>query len=426
MTNKIAAVTAGLFLLFLVCGCDDERADTPAPPPADTEMKKIEDAFEAVKDKYSRSISSVVGDATEYEEKLIEAQKAGDKKQVWEYRKALAGTMREVAEQKRRMCVEMEEALKDFEKMPEAARKKYSTIHAEMYLEIVLAGATDFLARRAKKASELIQQAAEVDPNFDLEQAALGFASLGWHGETIKLLEIVAQSGSPSNNVNYQLGMSLLAVGRYDEAIEKFKPLVERPGLHPDVIEKIRNDIAICEKAKQAVVLEQEYLKDDEKQNLPRVKLETTRGDIVVELFWEDAPNTVGNFISLVEDGFYNGLLFHRVGGWVVQGGDPLGCGIGGPGYSIKTETVGNRRRHFPGYMGMARGGGKDTEGSQFYFVKYVVPELDEDEYTVFGRIIEGMDVMLNIEEGDKIIEATFINKHEHEDKNFTPETIPE
>ena len=68
----------------------------------------------------------------------------------------------------------------------------------------------------------------------------------------------------------------------------------------------------------------------------------------------------------------------------------------------------------------------KDTEGSQFYFVKYVAPELDESEFTVFGRIVEGMDVMLNLEQGDKITEATFLNKHEHEDKNFTPETILE
>ncbi len=145
-----------------------------------------------------------------------------------------------------------------------------------------------------------------------------------------------------------------------------------------------------------------------------------------MELFEDAAPNTVANFISLVEKGFYNDTQFHRSEGWVVQGGDPLGCGFGGPGYRIKTETAGNRRRHFPGYMGMARGEKKDTESSQFYFVRSLRPQLDEREFTVFGRIIKGMDVMLNLEQGDKIIEATFLNKHEHEGKNFTPETIPE
>jgi cyclophilin family peptidyl-prolyl cis-trans isomerase len=144
------------------------------------------------------------------------------------------------------------------------------------------------------------------------------------------------------------------------------------------------------------------------------VKIETSRGDIVVELFEDDAKNTVANFISLVEKRFYDGTVFHRVGAWVAQGGDPLACGLGGPEYTIKSEP--SDRPHLPGYMGMARSE-MDTEGSQFYFVKTRQPSLDAQQLTVFGRIIEGMDVMNSLRQGDKIISAVVIRKRAHDYK---------
>ncbi len=434
MTNKIA-ITSGLFLLVFICGCDDEpHADPSPPPPVDREMKEIEDAFEAVKGKYSRSILSLVRDAAEYGEKRNEAKKAGNKEALWEYRKALAGTMQEIAEQKRTMCVKMEDALDGFEKMSEEKRRGYLTRHIKMLREVLAAdgythpatGQTDysgFSLRRTKKLRALLEQTVETDAQIDLMRAVHGFLVFECSTENEKLLRAVLKHRPDMPGMKPALAGVLVSLGQFDEAIDILEKISPENDAEAEVIKEA---IEKFEQYRRYWESEKEYIKEDEEKKAPRLRLETTRGVIVVELFQDDAPNTVDNFISLAEKGFYNDTQFHRSGGWVVQGGDPLGCGIGGPGYCIKTEIVGNRRRHFSGYMGMARGGEKDTEGSQFYFVRSLRPRLDEGEYTVFGRIIEGMDVMLNLEEGDRIIEATFINKHEHEGKNFTPETIPE
>ena len=120
-------------------------------------------------------------------------------------------------------------------------------------------------------------------------------------------------------------------------------------------------------------------------------------GDIVIELFEKEAPGTVQNFIDLINKGFYNGLRFHRViPGFVAQGGCPNGNGTGGPGYTIKDELVGNPHKHERGALSMAHRG-PNTGGSQFFIVYEPQPHLD-GVYTVFGKVIEGMDVVDKIQ----------------------------
>lgn len=132
--------------------------------------------------------------------------------------------------------------------------------------------------------------------------------------------------------------------------------------------------------------------------------IETDNGNIVIELFEKDAPGTVENFVSLIKKGFYDGLTFHRViPGFVAQGGCPNGSGTGGPGYEIKCETQGNPNKHVRGSLSMAHRG-KDTGGSQFFIVYEPQPHLD-GVHTVFGQVIEGMDVV------DKITPNTKMNK---------------
>ncbi len=135
--------------------------------------------------------------------------------------------------------------------------------------------------------------------------------------------------------------------------------------------------------------------------DLPRVKLKTTKGDIVIELFENEAPETVGNFISLVKKGFYDGRLFHRViHGFMAQTGDPNGDGTGGPGYNIKCECYkDNARNHFAGSLSMAHAG-KDTGGSQFYLTFKPTPHLN-GRHTVFGRVVEGWDTLAKIQRYD-------------------------
>ena len=131
--------------------------------------------------------------------------------------------------------------------------------------------------------------------------------------------------------------------------------------------------------------------------NNPIVTIELSTGGIVkVELFPDIAPNTVNNFISLVKKGFYDGLIFHRViPGFMIQGGDPEGTGMGGPGYSIRGEFSGNGfqngLRHTRGVISMARTMAPDSAGSQFFIMTSDAPHLD-GQYAAFGKVTEGMD----------------------------------
>jgi cyclophilin family peptidyl-prolyl cis-trans isomerase len=167
--------------------------------------------------------------------------------------------------------------------------------------------------------------------------------------------------------------------------------------------------------------------------DLPRVKLETSKGDIVIELFEDHAPNTVANFIDLVGKKFYDGLVFHRVlDGFMAQGGDPTGTGAGGPGYTIPCECqLPNHRDHFFGTLSMAHAG-KDTGGSQFFLTFGPTSHLD-GAHTAFGRVVEGGDVLPKLQridperstdaKPDKIVKATIVRKRDHE---YKPKTLPE
>lgn len=135
------------------------------------------------------------------------------------------------------------------------------------------------------------------------------------------------------------------------------------------------------------------------------VTLTTSRGVIKFKFYPKDAPNTVKRLIELVNSGFYNGLTFHRVEpGFVVQGGDPTGTGEGGSGQKLKAEF--SDRRHIEGTMAMARGRDPDSADSQFYITLGTFPHLDRN-YTVFGQVIEGMEVAKQLQRGDKIVTMT-------------------
>lgn len=129
-------------------------------------------------------------------------------------------------------------------------------------------------------------------------------------------------------------------------------------------------------------------------------------GKVKIELFENEAPGTVANFEKLIKEGFYNGLTFHRViPGFVAQGGCPRGNGTGGPGYTIKCETQGNPHKHERGSLSMAHAG-KDTGGSQFFIVYEPQPHLN-GVHTVFGKVVEGMEFVDAVKQGDKMKEVT-------------------
>ncbi|MBI1896721.1 MAG: peptidylprolyl isomerase [Acidobacteria bacterium] len=130
--------------------------------------------------------------------------------------------------------------------------------------------------------------------------------------------------------------------------------------------------------------------------------LETSRGPIVCELFARDAPVTVNNFVFLAREAFYDGTRFHRViADFMIQGGDPTGTGRGGPGYRFSDEFKDNPRKHERGVLSMANAG-PNTNGSQFFITHVATPWLD-GKHTVFGRVLQGQEVVDAVQQGDEL-----------------------
>ena len=192
---------------------------------------------------------------------------------------------------------------------------------------------------------------------------------------------------------------------------------------------EINNEVVSDEEVKDDVIIS---------EDLPIATIVVKdMGTIKAELYPEIAPNTVNNFISLANKGFYNGLTFHRViKDFMIQGGDPNGNGTGGPGYSIKGEFGNNgftnNLKHTEGVLSMARAGDPNSAGSQFFIMTKEVNDLD-NKYAAFGKVIEGMDVVHKIESvkvnGDKPSQTIEIESIEVDTKGKTyenPEKIGE
>ncbi len=233
-------------------------------------------------------------------------------------------------------------------------------------------------------------------------------------------------NGCEVKDVIDNAGVAAFATNHFDAAETLLKRSQDAGGLSP----KGEEYLSLIDEYKsyweeEQALREKEAAADD----LPRVKITTNRGEIVVEMLENEAPGTVGNFIHLVEDKkFYDGLIFHRVlPGFMAQGGCPQGNGSGGPGYQIKCETdAPNHRKHFRGTLSMAHAG-KDTGGSQFFLTFVPTPHLN-GVHTVFGRVIDGMDVLEKIQRidpsesdshasPDKIIKMEVLRKRDHEYK---------
>jgi peptidyl-prolyl cis-trans isomerase B (cyclophilin B) len=139
--------------------------------------------------------------------------------------------------------------------------------------------------------------------------------------------------------------------------------------------------------------------------------IKTSKGDMTVEFYGKDAPLTVKNFTDLSRKGFYNGLNFHRViPNFVIQGGCPQGTGSGGPGYTIPCELSGGNQYHDKGVLSMAHAG-RNTGGSQFFIChnRQNTQHLDRN-HTCFGKVVEGLDIIDKVQQGDKILEIEIID----------------
>jgi cyclophilin family peptidyl-prolyl cis-trans isomerase len=239
--------------------------------------------------------------------------------------------------------------------------------------------------------------------------------------EALQLARQLIDAGCKEPVLYAFAGCAAYCVDDYDAA-EKYLTIAKESGRLVDQGERFLLELPERKElwAKEKALRDKEAQADD----LPRVKLTTDKGDIVLELFENEAPNTVANFISLVEKKHYDGTPFHRVlQNFMAQGGDPTGTGRGGPGYHIPCECYrDDYRHHFRGSLSMAHAG-RDTGGSQFFITFRPTPNLD-NRHTCFGRVIEGHDVLAKIQrrdptganppEPDRIVKAEVLRKRNH------------
>ena len=257
--------------------------------------------------------------------------------------------------------------------------------------------------------------------------------------EAWRLAGVLIGQGCKDKRIDNPAGIAAFALNDFDSAEKHLKLARENKqrlgsGASPvdDLVQELLKDPARFKKAwaEEQKIRQAEAEADD----LPRVLLKTSKGDIELELFENEAPNTVANFISLVEKKFYDGLTFHRVlPGFMAQGGCPKGDGAGGPPYRIPCECYppDKFRLHFRGSLSMAKGEARDSGGSQFFITFLPTSGLD-GRHTVFGRVVKGLEVLHRIQrrdperpnspEPDKIVEAKVLRKRDHE---YVPTTLP-
>ena len=313
-----------------------------------------------------------------------------------------------------------------------------------------------------KNSIEMALDAHDETPNRNPFVINLLYSTVGWefsrenYEEAVRVFKRLVASGIGKETTRFYVyaGLSALLSMNYAEAEEWIKIARESGDLEKlftdwsksskaerELAGTMQNQMRIMPQVKEAWTKEEEIRaaeteagEQDSAKKLPRVELvigkdrAAPKGTIVLELFENEAPNTVANFVSLVEKGFYNNVVFHRVlPNFMAQGGDPTGSGRGGPGYTFDCET-GNRfpqsRKHFRGSISMANAG-PNTNGSQF-FLTFVPTSFLDGRHTVFGRVVEGLEVLADIQrvdpddenaavpELDRIIEAKVLNKRDH------------
>lgn len=240
------------------------------------------------------------------------------------------------------------------------------------------------------------------------------------------------------NANNKNVVRTLMGIMVNDAAFKRDKEVIQlgheliKNGINPRYFEVAAESDRLNIKAREIFEELSLRLEETNQDDLPQVKLTTTKGEILLELFENEAPNTVANFINLIEREFYDGIAFHRVvEGFMAQTGCPNGNGMGGPGYTIPCECyTPSARRHFTGSLSMAKSPARDSGGSQFFLTFSRRQNLD-GQHTVFGRVVSGWDVLDRLTrthegspevkipgvENDKIVSAKVIRKRDHKYK---------
>jgi peptidyl-prolyl cis-trans isomerase B (cyclophilin B) len=288
------------------------------------------------------------------------------------------------------------------------ARKK----RAELLLRC---GANSLAARDAEAASK----AKPDDRDVKVLQGRALYSGNEFERAVPVLREAVAAVES-DDVVRAELAIALWNANDPAAAKAELAKIKTKDKLHPGLQQGLMNvQGSSLEEPWQAELKARE--EDKKRDDNPRVLLETEKGKILIELFEDTAPNTVANFVYLAGNKFYDGVKFHRIiAGFMAQGGDPMGTGGGGPGWNIKDEVAKNPRLHWRGTISMAKTEAPNTGGSQFFLNHVPTPHLN-GRHTVFGRVIEGQDVVDRLQVRDAIVHASVVRKRDHE---YKPEQL--
>ncbi|MCH2595075.1 MAG: peptidylprolyl isomerase [Pirellulales bacterium] len=233
--------------------------------------------------------------------------------------------------------------------------------------------------------------------------------------KALPIIQAMLEAGAGNQTPEFWVwgGVSAFCTNQFDLA-EKYLHQAAQTGLMQNLPQRKSSDPSIAVRQNAAGYLQslptlriawekEKALRNTEAKadNLPRVKFVTIHGDIIIELFENEAPEAVASFLTLIKQGYYDGIVFHRVlPQFMAQGGDPTGSGSGGPGYNIRCECHGsNYRKHFRGSLSMAHAG-KNTGGSQF-FLTYVPTSYLDGRHTVFGRVLEGINAAARLRRRD-------------------------
>ena len=326
----------------------------------------------------------------------------------------------EVFEQWKTLLGKLRDVREDFEKaedesLPEIAERHKALVAEALTLmpQLRQSAMTTYAEapNKDRAVTRLLYSMAEDDTNRDNYEPA------------IELTRLLAENDCREAGIHNLAGIAAYCTNDFDQAEIYFNQAREN-----EALEGQGRDF-------EANLAQYKKLWEDESRqrateaaadDLPRVKMVTSKGEVLIELFENEAPQTVGNFVSLVESGYYDGLIFHRVlNGFMAQGGCPDGTGKGGPGYNIFCECDRpEARQHFRGSLSMAHAG-RDTGGSQFFLTFVPTSHLNE-KHTVFGRVVEGFEMLAKLNRidpesfspqppPDRIISATVVRKRDHE-----------
>lgn len=336
----------------------------------------------------------------------------------------------------KQMVREIEDLRIEYQTASEARRKEIN----EQFPQLIAGGQKKVDAMIAE-ALKLYQAAPESDPKvsellYTVAQHKLVGSGQNSQGgdqfeQAFEIVQALLAGGNQSEGLATMGVISAFCTNHYDQAEQYAAMATERKEkasfLGADLLDKAATfgSPQMLEEYRSYWQRESELREAEAKaDDLPRIKFETTKGDIVLELFENEAPIAVANMVTLVKDGFYDDVIFHRVlPHFMAQGGDPKGTGSGGPGYSIRCECQEeDARMHFRGSLSMAHAG-RNTGGSQF-FLTFVPTFHLNGQHTVFGRVVEGMEVLGELQRinpgepgvtPDKIKKATVIRDRGHQ-----------